>query len=81
MGQSTPVFLPGEFHRQSLVGYSLWGHTEMDLTEVTWCTHTHRHTQRSSFSLAFGSALREGCQAETSGVQPGSSFGSRAASR
>ena len=30
----TPVFLPGEFHRQrSLVGYSLWGHKESDLTE------------------------------------------------
>lgn len=40
MGQSTPVSLPREFHRQSLVGYSLWGHTETDMTEVTWCTHT-----------------------------------------
>ena len=27
--QSTPVFLPGEFHRQRrLVGYSPWGHKE-----------------------------------------------------
>ena len=64
---------------------ALWaivrGVTETDLTEMTWCTHSHRHTQRSSFSLAFGSALREGCQAETSGVQPGSSFGSGAVSR
>ena len=26
MGNATPVFLPGEFHRQrSLVGYSPWG--------------------------------------------------------
>ena len=26
----TPVFLPGEFHRQrSLVGYSPWGHKEL----------------------------------------------------
>ena len=23
---TTPVFLPGEFHGQSLEGYSLWGH-------------------------------------------------------
>ena len=75
MGQSTPVFLPGEFHGQrSLVGYSPWGHTETDMTEVTWRAHTHR----SFFPLAFGSALREGCQAETSGVQPGSYFGNRA---
>ena len=29
--QSTPVFLPGEFHGQrSLVGYSPWGHKESD---------------------------------------------------
>ena len=28
--QPTPVFLPGEFHGQrSLVGYSLWGHTQL----------------------------------------------------
>ena len=30
----TPVFLPGEFHGQrSLVGYSLWGCKELDITE------------------------------------------------
>ena len=32
--QPTPVFLPGEFHGQrSLVGYSPWGHKELDSTE------------------------------------------------
>ena len=32
--QLTPVFLPGESHGQrSLVGYSLWGHMELDTTE------------------------------------------------
>ena len=32
--QPTPVFLPGEFHGQgSLVGYSLWGHKESDMTK------------------------------------------------
>ena len=32
--QSTPVFLPGESHGQrSLVGYSLRGHKESDITE------------------------------------------------
>ena len=31
--QPTPVFLPGESHGQrSLVGYSLWGHKELDVT-------------------------------------------------
>ena len=30
----TPVVLPGKFDRQrSLVGYSLWGHKELDTTE------------------------------------------------
>ena len=37
--QSTPVFLPGEFHGQrSLAGYSPWGHKELDTTK--WLTHT-----------------------------------------
>ena len=32
--QPTPVFLPGKFHRwRSLVGYSPWGHEELDMTE------------------------------------------------
>ena len=35
-GQPTPVFLPGESQGQgSLVGCHLWGHTELDMTEVT----------------------------------------------
>ena len=34
--QPTPVFLPGESQgRGSLVGYCLWGRTELDMTEVT----------------------------------------------
>ena len=34
--QPTPVFLPGESQGQgSLVGCRLWGHTELDTTEVT----------------------------------------------
>ena len=32
--QPTPVCLPGKFHGQrSLVGYSPWGGTELDMTE------------------------------------------------
>ena len=35
----TPIFLPGKFHGQkSLVGYSPWGHKELDTTEHL-CTH------------------------------------------
>ena len=34
--QATPVLLPGESHRQrSLVVYTLLGHKESDMTEVT----------------------------------------------
>ena len=34
--QSTPVFLPGKFHRQrSLVGYSPWDRKESDTSELT----------------------------------------------
>ena len=40
--QSTPVCLPGKFHRQrSLVGYRLWGHKELDMIEPPMHTHTH----------------------------------------
>jgi len=44
-GQPTPVFLPGELHGQrSPVGYSPWGHKELDRTEVTEQTeHTCTH--------------------------------------
>ena len=32
--QLSPVFLPGKSHGQrTLVGYSPWGHTELDTTE------------------------------------------------
>ena len=35
--QSTPVFLLGKSHRQrGLMGYSLWGHKQLNMTE-----HTH----------------------------------------
>ena len=34
--QPTPVFLPGESHCQrSLVGYSPWGHKQLDMAVVT----------------------------------------------
>ena len=31
--QPTPILLPGEFHRQSLAGYSPWGHKKSDTTK------------------------------------------------
>ena len=43
--QPTPVFLPGESHgHRILVGYSLWGCNQLDMTEclhVCVCAHTH----------------------------------------
>ena len=42
--QPTPVFLPGVSHGwRSLVGYSLWGHKNLDTTE--WLTHTTQTTK------------------------------------
>ena len=39
--QPTPVFLPGKFHGQwRLVGYSPWGHQELDMSEQL-STHVH----------------------------------------
>ena len=48
--QLTPVFLPGKLHGQRiLVGYSLWGRKEWD---VTWRVSMHAHTKKSiSFFL------------------------------
>ena len=41
--QPAPVFFPGESHGQrSLVGYSPWGHTESDPTEVTEHSTAHQ---------------------------------------
>ena len=46
--QPTPVFLPGESHGQrSLAGYSLHGHKELDMTEVT------EHTAHGSSMFNF----------------------------
>ena len=40
--ESTPAFLPGEFHGQrSLAGYSSWGLKESDTTKRLTYTHTH----------------------------------------
>ena len=45
--QPPPVFLPGKFHGQrSLVGYSPWGHRELDITE-------HKHTHADYTGITF----------------------------
>ena len=47
----TPVFLPGEFHRQrSLMGYSLWGRKELDTTKLLTHRHTHTHTHTHTYT-------------------------------
>ena len=46
--QPTPVFLPGKFHGQrSLVGYSPWGHKDLEITEQQ---HTEVRKWDSEFS-------------------------------
>ena len=59
--QPSPVFLPGESRGQrSQVGYSPWGHKELDTTErlsTHACTPTHRHTHTKFFPLTFKKSL------------------------
>ena len=48
--QATPIFLPGTFHEQrTLVGYSPWGHRELDMTEHT--VHTLTYTSCINLSV------------------------------
>ena len=45
--QPTPVFLPGKSHGQrSLMGYSPWGHKELDMTRHTrtFCVYSIPYT-------------------------------------
>ena len=43
------IFLPGKFYGQrSLMGYSPWGHKELDTTEHA---HTHTHTIYARFLI------------------------------
>ena len=45
--QPTPLFLPGESHKQrSLVGYSPWGHKKLDRTEQL-SSHTKSNGSKS----------------------------------
>ena len=45
--QSTPVLLPGKSHGQrSLVGYSPWGHKELDKTEQLHILIPHSFSAR-----------------------------------
>ena len=46
--QLTPVFLPGKSHGWSLVGYSPWGHKELDTTEQLHFTSLQLSSQSSS---------------------------------
>ena len=51
--QPTLVFLPRESHGQrNLVGYTPWGHKELDTTEHT-CTYTHTHTHTHTSLLPY----------------------------
>ena len=50
--QPTPVFLPGEFQGQRiLVGYSPWGHKELDTTERLTFSICTRHCDNSLYPL------------------------------
>ena len=53
--QPTPIFLPGESHRQrSLEGYRPWGCKELDTT-----AHTHTNYRRDQWVLLWSLCLRQ----------------------
>ena len=55
--QSTPAFFPGKAHGQrSLIGYSPWGHKELDTTERL---HFHFYCLASSNEIRFRTDERE----------------------
>ena len=57
--QSTPGFLPGEFHGQrSLVGYSPWGRKELDVTLQR--ENNNKHTRRISREEGSSAATSQG---------------------
>ena len=62
----TPVFWPGEFHRQrSLAGYGSWGRKGSDMTEQLSHVHTQHFkifaTAASDFSVALSVLVCTGC--------------------
>ena len=57
--EPTPVLLPGKSHGQrSLVGYTPWGHKELDMTERLTHTHTHRVPLRYHLHTTFCTNLK-----------------------
>ena len=55
--QLAPVYLPGKFHgRRSLLGYSPWGHRELDMTEQLHFIDSSEH-EHSIFLHLFVSSL------------------------
>ena len=60
----TPVFMPRKSHGQrSLVGYSPWGHKELDMNNLLTHTHTYTHTHTHTHTTAIISAthLTQAC--------------------
>ena len=58
--QPTPVFLPGEFHRQrSLEGYSPWG-----CIESARLNNKHTHTRKQKDTSDLEDSIREITQSE-----------------
>ena len=57
-----PVFLPGKSHGwRSLVGYSLWGHKESDMTEHAYIQLYGKHCQINLFGYIGVNAIIDMC--------------------
>ena len=58
---ATPVFLPGEFHKQRrLAGYSPWGHKEWDTTERLSFLHWLGNLDHTNLMVWTATVLRAG---------------------
>ena len=56
--QPSPVFLPGEPHGQRcMVGYSPWGHKELDTTEHVWML-TYKNLQFPVLDLEINNQIK-----------------------
>ena len=67
--QPTPVFLPGEFHGQrSLVGYSPWGHKELDVTEQLTLSQSAAELENHCLCSLMPSGLWEPAAAASPGA-------------
>ena len=70
--QPTPLFLPGESHRQrSLASYNPWGSKESDTARTHACTRACTHTHTHSHCIHLRGTVHPVCDGGASPIQMG----------